>query len=532
MDMTDNRSDSFRAEPSMWDVVVVGGGVAGLSAALTLARARRTVLVLDAGQPRNAPSDHAHGYLTRDGIPPLELTALGRDEVVGYGGVILEALATGAEVVDGGFRVTAGDREWQARRLLVTTGLTDQLPDVPGLAQRWGRDVLHCPYCHGWEVRDQPLGVLATSPGAVQQALLFRQWSPDVTLFTHTGPDLTEDQGEQLAARGIAVVDGEVTGLDVTDDRLSGVRLDSGRVIPRSALVVGPRFDANGSLLAGLGAEILEHPMGVGQQLSVDATGATTVPGVWAAGNVSDLSAGVVQSAAAGVSAAAAVNHDLVNADAAEAVAARRAGRRAGASAEFWEAHYRDHARPGVTRPNPILAETAAGLPVGAALDLGCGEGGDTLWLAEHGWQVTAVDVSQVVLDRAAARVAAAGLSDRVRFERHDLSVTFPVGAFDLVSVQYLHSPVEFDRRRVLQTAAEAVAPGGVWLVVDHASVPPWSWADPETRFPSPADALADLDVPLDQWEVLRVEDPRRSATGPDGRTAEVTDTVIALTRG
>lgn len=312
--------------PRVWDVVVVGGGIAGLSAALTLARARRSVLVVDAGHPRNSPAAHVHGYLTRDGIPPLELTAGGREEVTGYGGVIVNAAVTRAEAVDGGFRLWAGDRVWLARRLLVTTGLTDQLPDVPGLASRWGRDVLHCPYCHGWEVRDAPLGVLATGPGAVSQALLFRQWSADVTLFTHTGVELSDEQGEQLAARDIRVVDGRVGGLEITDDQLSGVRLTSGQVIPRQALVVGPRFEANGSLLGGLGAEIVEHPMGIGQQATVDATGATTVPGLWAAGNVADLAAGVVQAAAAGVTAGAAINLDLVLADTSEAVALRRAG--------------------------------------------------------------------------------------------------------------------------------------------------------------------------------------------------------------
>jgi thioredoxin reductase len=147
-----------RGEPPVkekYDVVIVGGGAAGLSAGLALSRARRSVLVVDAGTPRNAPAGHVHNYLTRDGIPPAELLAAGRAEVTGYGGEILSGSVNSADPLDDGFQVTLTDgRVLLARRLLVTTGLVDELPDVPGLTERWGRDVLHCPYCHGWEVRD------------------------------------------------------------------------------------------------------------------------------------------------------------------------------------------------------------------------------------------------------------------------------------------------------------------------------------------------------------------------------------------
>ncbi|MFE9394383.1 NAD(P)/FAD-dependent oxidoreductase [Streptomyces flavidovirens] len=307
------------------DVLVVGGGVAGLSGALTLARACRSVLVVDSGEPRNAPAAAAHGLLSRDGISPLELLCLGREEVVGYGGQIVSDRAVSARPVEGGFVVETGNgRTFRARRLLVTTGLVDELPKVPGLRERWGRDVLHCPYCHGWEVRDTPIGVLGDSPAAVHQALLFRQWSPQVTLFLHTGTDLTEEQWERLAARGIAVVDGEVTGLAVVDDRLAGVRLASGRQVPVDALAVAPRFVARGELLAGLGLGTTEHPMGVGAYVASDADGLTEVAGVWVAGNVTDLMGGVAAAQAAGVQAAAAINADLVNADTDAAVARRR----------------------------------------------------------------------------------------------------------------------------------------------------------------------------------------------------------------
>jgi thioredoxin reductase len=307
------------------DVLVIGGGAAGLSGALTLARARRSVLVLDSGEPRNAPAEAAHGLLSRDGVPPLELLAAGRAEVSGYGGRIVYDRAVAARRVEGGFSVeTASGRGFRARRLLVTTGLVDELPEVPGLRERWGRDVLHCPYCHGWEVRDTSIGVLGGSPVAVHQALLFRQWSAHVTLFLHTGEDMTEDQWERLAARGVAVVDGEVAGLAVAEDRLAGVRLASGRQVPVEALIVVPRLVARSDVLADLGLGTVEHLMGVGAYVPSDGSGLTEAPGVWVAGNVTDLMAPVPAAQAAGVQAAAAINADLVVEDTDAAVARRR----------------------------------------------------------------------------------------------------------------------------------------------------------------------------------------------------------------
>ncbi|MGW7574107.1 NAD(P)/FAD-dependent oxidoreductase [Streptomyces sp. NPDC054765] len=307
-----------------WDVVVVGGGAAGLSGALTLARVRRSVLVLDKGEPRNAPAAGAHGLLGREGISPLELVRLGREEVSSYGGRVVSGQVTRISRDGAGFSVvTGGGQRVRARRVLVTTGLVDVLPDVPGLAERWGRDVLHCVYCHGWEVRDKVIGVL----GNFHQALLFRQMSKDVTLFLHTGMEPADEQWEQLAALGVGVVDGEVTGLEVDgQDQLAGVRLASGRVVPVQELVVTPRFVARAGFLDGLGVTMQEHPMGLGEQLQVDASGSTGVRGLWAAGNVSDALAGVPAAAAAGVTAAAAIHMDLLRADA-EAAAAPRAAK-------------------------------------------------------------------------------------------------------------------------------------------------------------------------------------------------------------
>src|SRR5688500_4409293 len=274
-----------------YDVVVVGGGAAGLGGALMLGRSRRSVLVIDAGEPRNAPASGVHGFLTRDGTDPAALLQVGREEVRGYGARVLDGRVASAESFDGGFTVTLEDgRRFGARRLLVATGLVDELPDVPGVRERWGRDVLHCPYCHGWEVRAQPIGVLATGPLAIHQALLFRQRTDDVVLFTHTAAAPMPGQAEQLAARGGRGVAGAGAALEAVDDHLAGVRLDDGPVVGRRAVALGPRMFARSSLLESLGLRPVPHPSGMGESFAADATGRTDVPGIWLAGNVTDLS--------------------------------------------------------------------------------------------------------------------------------------------------------------------------------------------------------------------------------------------------
>ncbi|QCQ94105.1 NAD(P)/FAD-dependent oxidoreductase [Rhodococcus sp. SGAir0479] len=315
-----------------YDVVVIGGGAAGLEGALMLARARRTVLVIDAGDPRNAPASGVHGFLSRDGIAPAELTATGRDEVRRYGGQLVAGTVTDARRDADGFTVAISDgREVRARRLLVTTGLVDELPAVPGIRERWGRDVLHCPYCHGWEIGDRPVGVLATGPMSVHQALMFRQWTDDVVLFRHTAPEPSGAELEQLEARGIRVVEGTVDSLLVTDDRLTGLRLADGTVVAREALVVAPRFVARTDALTSLGLDTELEPMSGGRYIPADWSGLTKVPGVWVAGNVTDIRAQVLGAAAGAALAAVAVNNDLIAEDTNVAVTELRARQQKGA---------------------------------------------------------------------------------------------------------------------------------------------------------------------------------------------------------
>ena len=306
-------------ENENYDVVVVGGGAAGLSGAVALARSRRSVLVVDAGDPRNAPAGHVHNFLSRDGTPPSGLYATGRAEVAGYGGRVetgqVTALGRDGERFGVQISAEAGPRTVAARRLLVATGLRDVLPDVPGLAARWGIDVLHCPYCHGWEVRDQRIGILSTGPAAVHQALLFQQLSPHVTLLRHTGPAPGAEQRAQLEALGVAIAVGVVEQVETGASGLTGVVLAGRGHLALDAVVVSPRMEARAELLEPLGltpVEVLlgEHP--IGTRIEADRTGATAVPGVWVAGNLTDPQAQVIGAAAAGLTAGAAINLNLV----------------------------------------------------------------------------------------------------------------------------------------------------------------------------------------------------------------------------
>jgi thioredoxin reductase len=304
-----------------YDVVVVGGGAAGLSGAIALLRSRRRVLVVDAGRPRNAPAAGVHNLLTRDGLPPGELVALGREEVRRYGGEVREGRAVSAARLGDGFEVDLDDGDrLMARRLLVTSGLVDELPEVDGLRERWGHQVLHCPYCHGWEVRDQRIGVLATGPAAVHQALLFSQLSDDVVVLAHTAPPAPEDRA-RLAAAGVRVLEGEVVALEGPTHTLESARLADGRSIPLDAVVVAPRMLARSAVLDALGLAPEAHPSGLGEQYPSGPAGRTEAPGVWVAGNVADVGAQVMAAAAAGTLAGAAINLELIEADLMERVA-------------------------------------------------------------------------------------------------------------------------------------------------------------------------------------------------------------------
>lgn len=305
------------------DVAIIGGGSAGLSAATTLARSLRSVVVIDGGEPRNAPADGAHNVLGQEGIPPLELLARGRAEIRGYGGeirpdTVVDARRDGDRFV---LALASGDTV-RSRRLLLATGLVDELPDIPGVAELWGHDALHCPYCHGYEVRGSRIVVLATSPMSAHQALLFGQLSDDVTVVAHSAEALGDQERANLGAAGITVIDTPVERLRIRDDatntggaipRLDGVELSDGTVLDADAVVVAPRFVVRGDLYERLGGTLAQTPMGA--VVETGPMGATAIPGVWAAGNNTTLNAVVTVAMGEGVSAGAAINADLVMAD-------------------------------------------------------------------------------------------------------------------------------------------------------------------------------------------------------------------------
>jgi len=271
-----------------YDVIVIGGGPAGLSGAVALGRALRTVLVIDSGLPRNARAEGIHNFLTRDGMGPAEFLGAGREEVRRYGGTLVDGEVVAARGTQpAGFSVELADgRAYQAKRLLVTTGLEDRLPDIPGLAEQWGHTVLHCPYCHGYEVRGQSIGVIAINERAPEQARLWKQWSPDVQI---------------------------IEGGDIAAVEPKGVRRKDGTFLARDALVIAARVAARANFLVTLGLEAAEHPSGAGTHVpSIDPTGRSAVPGVWVAGNITDPMAQVISSAAAGLQAGAMINADLL----------------------------------------------------------------------------------------------------------------------------------------------------------------------------------------------------------------------------
>jgi thioredoxin reductase len=312
-------------QKELYDVAVIGGGPAGLSAGVALARALRSVVVIDAGGQRNLQAEGVHGFLTREGTSPGDLLAAGREELARYGGTAVTGFVSSAMRNGDGFVLSLDDGSiCTARRLLIASGIKDELPALPGVAERWGRDVLYCPYCHGWEIRNQKVGVLASDAHAVLQALTFRQWSKEVTLLLNGGLGLSPGQSEQLAARNVQVVDGRVRGLVVQDDKLTGVTLEDGSGVPLEVLVVSPATVSKANMLQALGLEPEGLEDGPGSRLETDESGLTSCPGVWAAGNATDVSAQVMTAAAAGLKAAGAINADLVLEDTRRAVEAAR----------------------------------------------------------------------------------------------------------------------------------------------------------------------------------------------------------------
>jgi thioredoxin reductase/SAM-dependent methyltransferase len=446
------------------DVAVIGGSAAGLAAALQLGRQRRSVIVVDAGTPRNAPAEHMHSFLGLEGQPPSALTAAGREEVRSYGGEVLPGRATRVgRTEDGRFRVElVGGHTLVARRVLAATGLVDVLPDIEGLAERWGRDVIHCPFCHGYEVRDRSLVQIVTLPHGLHVTPLLRQLSAWVTVVLHEPEAVAADEPELVALRdaGVTVAHGPVARVvTASDGDSAAVELADGARLVAGAVFVGPRFRVDVEPFRALGLALVPHPSGLGEVIETDASGATGVVGLYAAGNVTDPSQQVLQAAADGSRIGGMISFSL----AAEDVGAAA---RPSSNADDWDHRYSGD-RMWSGNPNGTLVNEVGDLPPGRALDVGAGEGGDAVWLAEHGWSVTASDISRHALDRVGAEAAARKL--RIECLQADANAVDPFrgATFDLVSAQYASIPRTPDDRAVRSLLA-AVAPGGTLLVVGH----------------------------------------------------------------
>ncbi len=443
------------------DVAVVGGSAAGLAAALQMARQRRSVIVVDSGEPRNAPATHVHGYLGHEGIAPTELTAAAREEVRSYGVEVLAARADRVDQVDDHFRVElAGGHSIVARRVLAATGLVDELPDIEGIAQQWGHGVIHCPFCHGFEVRDRRIVLIVTHPMGLHTAGLFRQLTARLAVVLHGSVEVERSEVEALEAAGVTIVAGNVVRVVTGDDgRVAAVHLADQTSLDADAVVVGPRFRARAEPFASLGLRASAHPSGLGDFIETDPTGATAVSGVYAAGNVADPSQQVLHAAANGSWVGAMISAGLAQEDVA------LAGRPSAHEADWDHRYGTDRMWSG--NPNGTLVDEVAGLGPGRALDVGAGEGADALWLASQGWEVTANDISGRALVRLEEEARRRGLAVSVHRGDANALDAFEPSAFDLVSAQYASIPRTPDDRG-LHNLLDAVAPGGTLLVVSH----------------------------------------------------------------
>ncbi|KAA9394893.1 methyltransferase domain-containing protein [Kocuria coralli] len=516
-----------------WDVVIIGGSAAGLSAALMLGRARRRTLVVDAGSPRNRFAAHMHGVLGNEGRPPAELLEQGRSEASAYGVEFRAGTVERVEEAEAGVEVLLRDQGViRARALVVATGMSDELPEVPGLAERWGRTVLHCPYCHGWEVADQRLGVLVTSPMGLHQAQLVRQWSDRVTVFTAGAEPLDMATEFRLRSRGVDLVASPVEQvLGESADRISAVRTADGVLTEIDALFVAGRPRPHDAFLGHLGLETADTPMG--RFLQVDAMGKTSSDRIWAIGNVVNPALTVPMCMGAGAYTGGAVNAALVGED-----FDRAAGDPANWAdllpSDYWEHRYTAADRMWSGQVNHVLAGVAADLQPGWALDLGCGEGADAIWLARHGWTATGIDISETAIRRAAEAARTAEIPEgRISFRAADVSTLDDEARYDLVTASFLHSPVDLPRTEILRAAAQRVAPGGHLLITSHATVPPWGNLPKalEPRFLGPEEEIAELGLDAGQWAVRIAETRPREVTGPHGDHATIDDSIVLLQR-
>ena len=293
------------------DAIIIGGSFAGLSAATYIARARRSVFIVDTGSPRNRFAAHSHGFFAQDGSAPGAMLATARSQVAAYPTAsFIEGEATSAAREPGGFSVKLATGDvLESARLVLAYGISDELPAIPGLAERWGSSVLHCPYCHGYEFSGQRLGVLNVSPMSLHQALLIAEWGP-TTFYLHGASEPDAASLAQLQKRGVAIEPATVRALHGDGAQLSAIELIDGRTSGLDALYLGPRTRLNSEIAQQLGCELDEGPFG--PIIRTDGTKLTTVSGVYAAGDITRSAHNVTWASADGVMAGMAVHRSLV----------------------------------------------------------------------------------------------------------------------------------------------------------------------------------------------------------------------------
>ncbi|MBC8101729.1 MAG: NAD(P)/FAD-dependent oxidoreductase [Cytophagales bacterium] len=306
------RFPSASPEPAEYDAIVVGGSYAGLSAAMQLARARRRILILDGGRPRNRFAPTSHGFFGQDGLSPGKMIETARRQVMAYPTVrFQQAEATLATREKDGFLLAfGGDHAARGKRLVLATGVKDDLPTIPGLQELWGTGVAHCPYCHGYEVADRKLAVLGVNGPAVHQALLLRDWSGDVTLLTNGGEDLTKDDQDRLRDRGVKIEKASVSRLIAKGQELEAVEFADGRRLPFGGMFLPSRWSLTSPLAEQLGCEIEQGAFG--PMIKTDAFKKSTVEGIYAAGDAARAMHSATLASADGVIAGAAAHQSLV----------------------------------------------------------------------------------------------------------------------------------------------------------------------------------------------------------------------------
>ncbi len=297
-------------EANKFEVIIVGGSYSGLSAAMALGRSLRKVLVIDAGKPCNLQTPHSHNFLTQDGRKPAEISTIAREQVEQYDTIsFFSGYAVSAKKVAEGFEIhTEAGEVFQSKKLILASGVKDIMPQIPGFTECWGISVIHCPYCHGYEVRNQKTGILANGDFAFEFGKMIANWTGDLTLFTNGKSTLTDEQTAKLTAKGITVIETEIVHIDHTDGKIKQLVLKDGSKIPLQALYAKAGFEQSSNIPSSLGIELTDHG-----HIKVDPMQKTSIPGIYACGDSTSQFRSVSYAVSTGTMAGAACNKELID---------------------------------------------------------------------------------------------------------------------------------------------------------------------------------------------------------------------------